>query len=174
MKYLSALAAVAALSLCSVAYAQDVSVSASVSVSVDPSSTLSSLSSELSSGVSSVSSELSSAVSSASSELSSELSSSTSMSSGEEMTCDNLDASTVNVAMLAPGDLAAITSVTIFAVDDCSSLGDLAAMDAGAIATLTTNPQVQAALNAQGEFGGEITGYTLSDTSLTVYVRDRD
>jgi hypothetical protein len=161
MKNLVVSAAFAAALLCSTAYAQDVSVSVSgeVSVSVDPSSTLSS-----------VSSELSSAVSSASSELSSE---SSSMSSGEEMSCDDLDTATMNVAMLAGADLAAVTSVTIFAVDDCTGLNDLAAIDGGAIATLTTNAMVQQALTAQGEFGGEIVAYTLSDTSLTVYVRDR-
>ena len=178
MKYVSLLAVVAALAVPNMAFAQDVSVSASasvsVSVSVDPSSEISSLSSELSSALSSVSSELSSAVSAPSSE-SSELSSSASMSSsGVEDNCDDLDIATMNVGPIDAAALAAVTSVTVFTVDDCSGLGDLATMDATALAAVSTSQVVIDALAAQGESGGEIIAYTLEDTSLTVYVRSRN
>jgi hypothetical protein len=66
-----------------------------------------------------------------------------------------------------------VTPVTIFSVNECSGLGDLAAVSGDAIATLTTNPAVQAELAAQGKLGSEIMGYTLDGDSLTVYVRDR-
>lgn len=179
MKYVSLLAVVAALAVPSMAAAQDVSVSASasvsVSVSVDPSSAVSSLSSELSSAISSASSELSSAVSAGSSELSSEMSSSASMSSsGPEDNCDDLDIATMNVGPIDAAALAAVTSVTVFTVDNCSGLGDLAMMDGTALAAVSTSQVVIDALAAQGESGGEIIAYTLEDTSLTVYVRSRN
>ena len=173
MKYVSLIAVIAALAVPNMAFAQDVSVSASasVSVSVDPSSVISSLSSELSSAVSSVSSELSSAASGASSEMSSSASMS---SSGMEDNCDDLDIATINVGAIDAAALAAVTSVTVFTVDDCSGLGDLATMDATALAAVSTSQVVIDALAAQGESGGEIIAYTLDGTSLTVYVRSRN
>ena len=182
MKYVSLIAVLAALAMPLAAQAQDVSASASASVSVSTSD-MSSMSSELSSMISSASSELSSALSSASSELSSalssaassEMSSSASMSSsGMEPSCDNLDIATMNVGAIDAAALAAVTSVTVFAVDDCSGLGDLATMDATALAAIGTNKRVTDALTAQGEGGAEIVAYRLEGTSLTVYVRSRN
>jgi len=192
MKYVSIVALVAAMAMPFAAQAQDVSVSASASgevsvsapdVSSALSSAVSSVSSEVSSAVSSVSSEISSAVSSASSELSSamssemssEMSSSASMaSSGMDANCDNLDIATMNVGPIDAAALAAVTSVTIFVVDDCSGLRDLATMDATALAAVSTNMMVTDALTAQGNGGAEVIAYMLDGTSLTVYVRSRN
>lgn len=175
MKHLSIIALVAALAAPTIVSAQDVSVSASgevsVSVSVDPSSAISSVSSELSSALSSASSELSSALS----EPSSEMSSSASMSSsGMETSCDTLDASTMALIPIDATELAAVTTITVFSMEECSGLADSAALDAGALTALDTNPMVLDALAAQGESGAEIIAYKLEGTSLTVYVRDRE
>jgi hypothetical protein len=70
--------------------------------------------------------------------------------------------------------LAAVTDVTVFAVDDYSGLGDLATMDQTALAAVSTNQMVTDALAAQGEGGGEVIAYMLDGTSLTVYVRNRN
>jgi len=70
--------------------------------------------------------------------------------------------------------LAAVTTITVFSVEECSGLADLAALDAGALTALDTNPMVLDALAAQGESGAEIIAYKLEGTSLTVYVRDRE
>jgi hypothetical protein len=91
-----------------------------------------------------------------------------------EPTCDDLDIATMNVGVIDAAALAAVTSVTVFAVDDCSGLGDLATMDATALAAIGTNRMVTDALAAQGEGGAEIIAYMLEDTSLTVYVRSRN
>lgn len=172
----------AAVFVAAAAIAQDVSVdvstSASGEVSVstpDVSSTLSSVSSELSSAVSSVSSEVSSQLSSVSSSLSSELSSSESgMMSSEPMmmNCGN-GAEDLDVTMLAYGaldeaSLAGVTSVTIVTIGECEGLSTI---DGSAQATLGAHPALVAALAAAGESGSEIVAYTLSDGSLTVYVR---
>lgn len=181
MKHLSIIALLAALATPLAVQAQDVSISTEVSASgevsvstPDVSSVVSEVSSAVSSAVSEASSELSSAVSEASSEMSSEMSSSASMESSDMMTsCDSLDASLLALIPVDEAKLAAVTSVTVFAVDDCSGLGDLAALDAGALTTLETNQMVIDALAAQGESGAEIIAYSFDDTSLTVYVRER-
>lgn len=165
MKKLSLAALCAAMMLPALAMAQDVSVSTEVSVS-----------GEVSVSTPDVSSVLSSASSELSSEVSSELpsiSSSSGMSSGEAMTCDTLDMSSMMLTPIDAAALAAVTSVTVFAVDDCSGIDGLAAIDGGTVATLQTNQMVIDALAAQGEAGGEIVAYTMSDNSLTVYVRKR-
>jgi hypothetical protein len=64
--------------------------------------------------------------------------------------------------------------VTVVSVSACSGLADLAQLDASATAALSTDPEVVAALQAQGQSGAEIVGYALEGTSLTVYVRDRN
>lgn len=172
-----------ALSFALPAVAQDVSVSADVSVStsVDVSVSTPDLSSS-SEPVSSISSELSSELSSVSSELSSELSgemsssmlSSSMMSSGFMDDCDNLDIAKMSLTPMEASALEAVTSVTVFAVDDCSGLGGLAAIDGSVVAALTTNMMVSDALTAAGRPGAEIIAYSLDDTSLTVYVRSND
>ena len=179
MKSLSVVALLAALAVPTLAAAQDVSVSASGEISVsasasvsvstpDPSSAISSVSSELSSALSSVSSELSSALSSESS-----AESSASMSSGVVNNCDDLDIATMVLTPIDAAVLAAVTSVTVFSVNDCTGLGDLATLDATALAAIGTNQIVVDALAAAGESGAEIIAYTLDGASLTVYVRDR-
>ena len=187
MKKLSIIALLAALAVSS-AYAQDVTISTEVGVDVsvsapDISSAVSSVVSDVSSAVSEASSEASSAVSEASSEMassemsseaSSEMSSASMSSSGMENNCDNLDISTMTTTGVDQAALDAVTSVTVFAVDDCSGLGDLATMDATALTMIGTNLKVTDALAMQGQAGGEIIGYLLEDKSLTVYVRSRN
>ena len=97
-----------------------------------------------------------------------------SSSSGTEANCDNLDIATMNVGPIDAATLAAVTDVTIFAVDDCSGIGDLATMDATALAAVGANAMVTEALAAQGEGGAEVIAYMLDGTSLTVYVRSRN
>jgi hypothetical protein len=80
----------------------------------------------------------------------------------------------MNVGPIDAAALAAVTDVTVFAVDDCSGLGDLATMDQTALAAVSTNQMVTDALAAQGEGGGEVIAYMLDGTSLTVYVRNRN
>jgi hypothetical protein len=88
--------------------------------------------------------------------------------------CDDLDIATMNVGPVDAATLAAVTSVTVFAVDDCSGLGDLATMDAAALTAVSTNAMVTDALTAQGEGGAEVIAYMLDGTSLTVYGRSRN
>jgi hypothetical protein len=90
-----------------------------------------------------------------------------------ENNCDDLDIATMNLTAIDAAALAAVTSVTVFAVDDCTGLGDLATLDATALAAIGTNQIVLDALAAAGESGAEIIAYTLDGTSLTVYVRAR-
>lgn len=139
-------------------------VSAQVSTEVGNSS---------SSPVSSVSSEVSSALSGESSMLSSELSSMSdgSMSSGMQMDCDTFDPSVVATTAMDAAMLAAVTNVTVFAVDGCTGLPDLAGMDAGTNTALAANVMVTDALARAGESGADIIGYSVEDTSLVVYVR---
>ena len=148
--------------------------SVSSSLSSQLSSAVSSVSSEASSALSSVSSELSSAVSSVSGEISSGLSSAVSsmMSSAEEVSCANLDTSTLLGTALDPATLDAVTSVTIFVVTDCTGLTFV--MDGAAIAQFQTNQKVIDALAATGQTGAEVVAYALDGTSLTVYVRARN
>jgi len=120
--------------------------------------------------VSSASSEASSALSSASSEMSSASSAS---SASAPQSCADLDIPTMMVLPADAAALAAVTSVTVFAVDDCTGLEGLAAMDVATATTLSARPDVVAALQAQGEVGAEIVAYNLDGTSLTVYVRKR-
>jgi hypothetical protein len=153
----------------------EVSTSSTLSsVSSQVSSAVSSVSSQVSSALSSVSSELSSAVSSASSEISSGLSSAVSsmMSSAEEVSCSDLDTSTLLGTALDPATLAAVTSVTVFVVTDCTGLTFVA--DGAAMVQLAASEIVADALAASGQVGGEVVAYTLDGTSLTVYVRSRN
>jgi hypothetical protein len=80
----------------------------------------------------------------------------------------------MNVGGIDAAALAAVTNVTIFEVEDCSGLGDLASLDASALTAIETNQAVIDALAAEGESGAEVIAYTLDGTSLTVYIRDRD
>jgi hypothetical protein len=177
MKYITLLATAAALlAYATAASAQDVSasVSADVSASVgvsDPSSALSSASSDLSSAVSSASSELSSASSEVSGELSSASSGASSSLAG--VSCDTLDPQAIATTAIDPSVLAAVTSVQVFALNDCAGMTDLASIDAGAAATLGASPAVTAALQAAGETGAEIAGYTVEGTTLVVYVKHK-
>ena len=149
----------------------ETSVGASVEVSVDPSAILSSVSSELSSALSSVESEVSSTSSELSSALSSEEASSEMM-SAEEIACSDIDQSDLLGSPMDADDLAAITSVTIFTVKDCSGL--TVAMDPNAIAGFETSQAVIDALASSGETGAQIVAYSVDGTSLTIYVESRD
>lgn len=194
MKNLSIIALISAgVFVAAGALAQNVSVEVSTEVSgevsvstPDVSSALSSVASQLSSAVSSVSSEASSALSSVSSEVSSALSSASSelssalssepgpISSMEPMNCgtgtEDLDISSMTLMPIDETALAAVTSVSVVTVSECDGLDQI---DGNAQATLSTHPAVIAALAAAGEAGGEIIAYTLSDNSLTVYIRAR-
>ncbi|MBN9304471.1 MAG: hypothetical protein BGO82_12825 [Devosia sp. 67-54] len=77
----------------------------------------------------------------------------------------------VSVAPVDAAALAAVTTVTVFSVDDCSGLGDLAAIDPTAQATIGTNAAVTAAIKAAGYDGKQVVGYMLDGTSLTVVVK---
>jgi hypothetical protein len=63
--------------------------------------------------------------------------------------------------------------VQVFAINDCAALGDLAAMDTGVAATIAASPAVSAALQAAGETGADIAGYTVEGTTLVVYVKHK-
>jgi hypothetical protein len=180
MKYLPLLAGALLVVYASSAGAQD--ASASVSASVSASASVSEPSSTVSSALSSASSDLSSAVSSASSELSStssEVSSNLSSASSDassslaNISCDTLNPSTIATIAIDPTALAAVTDVQVFALGDCAGLPDLAAMDAGATASIGTSPAVATALQAAGETGADIVGYTVEGATLIVYVKHR-
>jgi hypothetical protein len=63
--------------------------------------------------------------------------------------------------------------VQVFAVNDCAGLPDLATIDATAAATIGASPSVVAALQAAGETGSDIIGYTVDGTTLIVYVKHK-
>lgn len=113
------------------------------------------------SGAALAQSEPSSEPSSAPSEVSSEA-----PETSQEFSCS--DTTQITAPALDAAALAAVTSVTVFAVDDCS--GIQAAPDTAAIGT---NQAVIDAMAAAGETGAEIVSYTLDGTSLSVYVRSR-
>jgi hypothetical protein len=91
-----------------------------------------------------------------------------------ENNCADLDIAPMNLGPIDEAALAAVTDVTVFAVDDCTGLTDLAQLNAGALTALSANAAVTAALAAQGQSGAEVIAYTLDGTSLTVYVRTRN
>jgi len=66
-----------------------------------------------------------------------------------------------------------VTSVQVFALNDCAGLTDLATIDAGAAATIGATPAVTSALRAAGETGADIAGYTVEGTTLVVYVKHK-
>jgi hypothetical protein len=72
-----------------------------------------------------------------------------------------------------PTVLAAVTSVQIFALNDCAGLADLAPVDAGVAATIAASPSVTSALQAAGATGAEIAGYAVEGTTLIVYVKHK-
>lgn len=77
--------------------------------------------------------------------------------------------SAVETGPIDTAALALVTDVTVLAVSDCSNLADLSG--GSAIADITTNARVEAAIQAAGYTGAEVVGYTLDGTALTVYVR---
>ncbi len=175
MKYLSLVAVAALLAYTTSAIAQDVSASVSASASVgDTSSAVSSALSSASSDVSSALSSASSELSSASSEVGGGLSSASSAASSlAGVSCDTLNTQTIATTAIDPSVLAAITSVQIFALTNCAGMSDLATIDAGAAATIGATPAVASALQAAGETGADIAGYTVEGTTLVVYVKHR-
>jgi len=66
-----------------------------------------------------------------------------------------------------------VTSVQVFALAECAGLPDLATIDAGTAATIGASPAVAAALQAAGETGADIAGYTVQGTTLVVYVKHK-
>ena len=74
------------------------------------------------------------------------------------------------MAAIDPAALAAVTNVTVLSVGSCAGLPS-GTLDAGASAALSGNPNVTAALKTAGYTGGQVVGYALSGTSLTVYVK---
>lgn len=163
-----------------IALAQDVSVGVSTEISGEVSVSTP----DVSSALSSITSELSSAVSSAEGEVSSQLSSVLSsamsseegggMGSQEPMNCgsgqNDLDISAMSVGMIDAASLAAVTSVSVITVADCSGLAQI---DGNAQATLAAHPAVIDALAKAGETGAEVVAYSLDGASLTVFVRMR-
>ncbi len=81
---------------------------------------------------------------------------------------NDLDVTALAYGALDEASLAAVTSVTVVTIGECDGLE---AIDGSAQATLSAHPAVVAALAAAGESGREIVAYTLTDGSLTVYVR---
>ena len=142
------------------ASAGGVSVGASTSASADASAGASASEPNTSSVASGVSSIASSALSGESSMAS----------SASSMSCDQVTATGVSMGAIDPAALAAVTNVAVFPVGSCSGLPS-GTLDAGAGAALGGNPNVTAALKSAGYTGGQVVGYTLSGTSLTVYVK---
>jgi hypothetical protein len=132
--------------------------------------------------VSSALGEVGGAVSNASSQMSSALDSSNSSQSPmnnssqssmtDEQNCSELASSTGVGSAMDADVLAAVTSVTVLSVGDCSGLPEATA--AGTYAQVAANPLVVEALAANGQDDGEIVAYTIDGTSLTVYVRSND
>lgn len=137
------------------------SVGASTSAEVSASASASASASEP--GTSSIVSGVSSIVSSA-------VSGESSMMSSASSSCEQLNTSGMSMAAIDPAALAAVTSVTVDSVGGCAGL-PTGTLDAGAGAALGANPNVTAALKTAGFTAGQIVGYTLSGTSLTVYVK---
>jgi hypothetical protein len=94
-------------------------------------------------------------------------------SSASQANCDTLQTSAITTVAIDPAALAGVTSVTVLDVSACVSLTDLTVLSGNALADVTTNAQVQAALQSTGQVGAEVVGYTLEGTSLTVYIRAR-
>jgi hypothetical protein len=89
--------------------------------------------------------------------------------SGES--CSDVDSTSVSTGAVDAASLAAVTQITVFSTVDCSSFGNLGAMDAAAQATLGGNEMVTKAIADAGYQGQQIVGYMLDGTSLTVYVK---
>lgn len=85
--------------------------------------------------------------------------------------CTDIQNGNVTTSAIDTAALAAVTTVTVFGVDDCTGLGNLTALDSGAQAALAANPDVTAALQQQGYSGGQIIGYALDGSTLVVYVK---
>jgi len=66
-----------------------------------------------------------------------------------------------------------VTSVQVFALNDCAGLTDLATVDAVAAATIGASSAVASALQAAGYTGADIAGYTVEGTTLIVYVKQK-
>jgi hypothetical protein len=125
---------------------------------------------DASSAVSNVSSQMSSALDSSNSSQSSMNSSQSSMT--DEQNCSDLASNTGVGSTMDADMLAAVTSVTVLSVGDCSGLPEATA--AGTYAQVAANPLVVEALAANGQDDGEIVAYTIDGTSLTLYVRSND
>jgi hypothetical protein len=168
MKSTSVIAGVVAIGLL-------IGTAAVAQVSVDASAGLSAqVSTEVSSPLSGVSSQVSSALTSASGEVSSALNSSSSMNASsmmmDEQGCTDVGTLMTGTMAMDAAALAAVTSVSVVSVDDCSGLPET---DAGTNAEIAANPLVVDAFAASGQVGAEVVAYTLDGTSLTVYVRSR-
>jgi len=85
--------------------------------------------------------------------------------------CDNNDLGTISTGAVDSAALAAVKTVTVLTVDNCNGAGNMAALDGSAVASLSSNPAVTAALTANGYAGTQIVGYMMDGGSLTVYVR---
>lgn len=148
------------------ASAGGVTVGASTSTEVGAGASTSASAPGTSSALSSVSSVLSSTESSLVSGESSLLGTS---SMNASMACDQVNSTGVSIGAIDAAALAAVTSVTVFSVADCSGLPS-GTLDGGAAAALAGNAKVADAIKAAGD-AGDIVGYHLDGTSLTVYVK---
>jgi len=131
-------------------------IGASASTSVDASGGVSGQVSEpssLPSGVSSVSSSLLSGGSSL----------------DPSMACEQANTTGVSLGAIDAAALAAVTTVAVFSVGDCAGL-PAGTLEPGASAALAGNTKVAEALKASG-YSGQVLGYRLEGTSLTVYVK---
>ena len=85
------------------------------------------------------------------------------------MACEQANATGVSLGAIDAAALAAVTSVAVFSVGDCAGL-PAGTLEPGASAALAGNAKVSEALKASG-YSGQILGYRLEGTSLTVYVK---
>lgn len=186
MKKISILALVVALGFTSATYAQGLSASAGVDAGVSASaggidvSASTGIDASASTDVSASTSAEASASGEVGASASGEVGISSEMSSmmssdamAGDMSCTDLDASTIATTDMDAVVIAAATNVTVFDIANCSGLSDLATIDTNVQTNLGANANVVAALQAAGESGSQIIGYTVDGTSLVVYVQKK-
>jgi hypothetical protein len=182
MKYVSALALLAALSICVPAYAQSTkattSNATSVTVNADGTSVDAGANTSASASAGTDGSSMSASVSgggdvsasaSASASAGDTSSASSAMASTSSAAATSEDCSNggrLQTGAIDSAALAAVTTVNVELVSNCSGLAPL---DSGASAALAANSQVGPAVQAAG--GAEIVGYDIDGTTLTVFAK---
>ena len=185
MKYVSAFALLAALSICVPAYAQSTKATTSNNTSVTVNAGGTSVSGGADANVSanagangsstsasaSGSGDVSDSASAGAGETSSSAvatgASSASSASAAGENCSN--GGRMQTGAIDSAALAAATMVNVELVSDCSGVAQL---DSGASAALSANSKVAAAVQAAG--GDEVVGYDFDGTTLTVFAKKKN